>query len=193
MSNLILQSFCVVLQNKRSSRWVLCRELFFLFTLVSPGVHAYRVAKGEEQPDTDTLSPHIMLMYCKCADIGGEAIPGLIIQLRAILSNPSPSRFALMSVGLSAATTAFGVVTMFYDKDTNERGRLLNPSFYGAFPVGDARRTRVALALMTFTFCHVFGKCLGLALLWCTFGGFVAGFAWVIDLLLFILIKIARG
>jgi hypothetical protein len=82
---------------------------------------------------------------------------------------------------------------MFYEKDIDPVCRKSNPSFYGVFPAGVLARTKTLLVLMVFTMCHVLSRCLGLALLWSTFGGLAAAGFWVADFLLVCLIKVVQG
>jgi hypothetical protein len=192
--NLLVQIVWTILQNWRKGVWEICKELLFLLTLVSPGVLAYRVSTGEEQSSTDLFSPQMIMIICKTIDVAFEAIPGLIIQLHAqlSLSGSSTSTFSYVSIALSTATIAFGAVMIFYDKDTSEACRKMNPSFYGAFPDGGAARARTFLVLMVFTMCHVFSKCLGLTLLWVALGGPFALGMWAADLALYFLVKIVQ-
>lgn len=192
-ANLFFQSVFVLLQNRKKSKLELFRELLYLFSGVSPGIHAYRVANGEERVSTDFFTPSLMHVCCKACDVVGECIPGLIIQLHAYLTLSKSSVFAPVSLVLSTATTSFTVVMLFYDKDTDMLCRATNPEFYGAFPDGVGARAYTLCVLMVFTMSHVFSKCFGLTILWCTFGGSLAWCAWALDLVLFCLIKIVQG
>ena len=81
---------------------------------------------------------------------------------------------------------------MFYDKDVDPGYRKSVPSFYGVFPDGVKARTISLLVLTLFTMCHVLSKCLGLALVWLTFGGDVACYYNGADVAVFFLTKIAQ-
>ena len=140
----------------------------------------------------DFFDPYAILVYCKMIDIAGEAVPGLIIQLYAKLALSGTSNFSYVSLSISTATIAFGVVMLFYEKDTTPSCRASNPSFYGAIRDGVAARFATVLVLMVFTMCHVFSKCFGLALLWVTFGGQRAASFWLADLMLYFIIKGAQ-
>ena len=55
------------------------------------------------------------------------------------------------------------------------------------------KRVSTINILMVFTMAHVFSKCLGVTLLWCTFGGATAGSAWALEVLLYVLFKCSHG
>ncbi len=70
LANLSAQALWVVIQNIKKSKWELFRELLYLVTMVAPGVHAARVAKGsKEQDPTDAIAPGLMLLAIKVCDI----------------------------------------------------------------------------------------------------------------------------
>ena len=63
-----------------------------------------------------------------------EAIPGVIIQLSAILSDGQVSSAAFVSLAISALTTGFISASISYDWDTDVKRRELTPEFYGYVP-----------------------------------------------------------
>ena len=63
-----------------------------------------------------------------------EAIPGVIIQLSAILSDGQVSSAAFVSLAISALTTGFISASISYDWDTDVKRRELSPEFYGYVP-----------------------------------------------------------
>ena len=63
-----------------------------------------------------------------------EAIPGVIIQLSAILVDGQVSSAALVSLVVSALTTGFISASISYDWDTDVKRRKLTPEFYGYVP-----------------------------------------------------------
>ena len=60
-SNLSVQAFLTYLQNRKKIMLTQFKELVYLFTLVSLGVHAHRVSTGQEH-FTDFFSPQMMMM-----------------------------------------------------------------------------------------------------------------------------------
>lgn len=80
---------------------------------------------------------------------------------------------------------------MFHDKDRGD-GKEAAPEFYGALSEETLMRLASLALLTTFTMCHVFMRCLGLALLGVTFGAGLCFGIWFSDFILFILVKVAR-
>ena len=63
-----------------------------------------------------------------------EAIPGVIIQLSAILSDRSASNAAIISLATSALTTGFISTSLSFDWDTDPKKRAESAEFYGYMP-----------------------------------------------------------
>ena len=192
-TNLIAQSLVAIQTNKRKGRLVQLRELLLLFSMLSPGVHAYRVVTGATPTALDIVTPQQTMLISKVCEVAFEAVPGLLIQFAIILSSSQlPSHSQLISVALSTATIAFNSVMIFHGMDQNPHFRSGDPTFYGALPDGALRRALCLSCLMVFTMCHVFMRCLGLVLLSITFGLSVAGGFWAADFVAFLLFKAAR-
>ena len=81
-------------------------------------------------------------MHTKTAEMFAEAIPGVLIQLSAILSVGQASTAALASLSISALTTGFTSATISFDMDTDPMQRKNNPEFYGYVP--DSARKRAS-------------------------------------------------
>ena len=70
-----------------------------------------------------------------------EAIPGVILQLTAILSEDgTASSIAITSLLVSALTTGFISASISFDWDTDPEKRINNPDFYGYIPNNATRR-----------------------------------------------------
>ena len=70
-----------------------------------------------------------------------EAIPGVILQLTAILSEDGKaSSIAIISLIVSALTTGFISASISFDWDTSPELRIANPDFYGYIPNNATRR-----------------------------------------------------
>ena len=189
-----LQLLLTVYQNHKKPLKEQSVEILLLLFMLAPAVNAFRAYSGKKQSSSDMVSHQIMHVGLKCTEIGFEAVIGLLIQMLAILSSPDTATTTqLVSVVVSVLTIAFGVATMFHDKDVQPESRILNPTFHGTLPSHAPRRWAAMGALLVFSMCHVFGKCLGLTLLWTTYGGYGAGGFWLCDFLLFCLIKISQG
>ena len=81
-----------------------------------------------------------------------EAIPGVIIQLSALMfTTESIPYAALASLAISALTTGFTSATISYDMDTDAMQRKHNPEFYGYIP--DSAKTRAGEMRYSDTVC----------------------------------------
>ena len=195
-SLLIMLSLCMCLQlliafaqnRKKGARAVLF-EMLITLLCVSPGVHAYRVASGQEKHGSDTVNPRTLLIYCKCIELVFEAVPGSILQLFAYLTLAKSSRFALVSIATSAMTTAFSVSVMYFDKDIDPECRSYNPLFYGVFPDDATSRTFAFFWLFMFSLVHVLSKGFGVALFWATFGGNAVCIYYGAEMVVFFVVK----
>ena len=64
--NMVVQLILVWVQNRRLGFTKFFFELLLTLFCVSPGVHAYRVANGEEHVVGEVLNPRTMMMHSKC-------------------------------------------------------------------------------------------------------------------------------
>ena len=189
-----LQLMFTVYQNHKKALKEQAVETLLVLFMLAPAVLAFRAYSGKKQASSDLISHKLMHVVLKSVEIAFEAVIGLLIQLLAILSSPDTvTTTQLVSVAVSVLAIAFGVASMFHDKDVHPENRKRNPTFYGTLPSHPPRRWAAMAALLVFSMCHVFCKCLGLTLLWTTFGGYDAGGFWLCDFLLYCLIKIAQG
>ena len=76
-----------------------------------------------------------------------EAIPGVIIQQLAILTDGRASVAAITSLTISALTTGFVSASISFDWDTDVMWRKLAPDFYGYIPNDAGKRTGNAIAM----------------------------------------------
>ena len=72
--------------------------------------------------------------YIKCIEMFAEAIPGVIIQLCAIMTDGHASAAAKASLIISAFTTGFVSASLSFDWDVNPQKRIENPEFFGYIP-----------------------------------------------------------
>ena len=199
-SLLIMLSLCMCIQlliafaqnRKKGGRAVLF-EMLITLLCVSPGVHAYRVASGQEKHGSETVNPRTLLIWCKCCELVFEAVPGSILQIFAYLTLAKSSRFALVSIATSAMTTAFSVSVMYFDKDIDPECRSFNPLFYGVFPDDVTSRTFAFFWLFMFSLVHVLSKGFGVALFWATFGGNAVCIYYGAEMVVFFVVKAVRS
>ena len=191
-----IQFGATVLQHARKPFQAQAFEYLIHFMLLSHAVSAFRAYSGKQQTALDLIAPHVFFTCIEGVEIGFEAVPALLIQLLAALSAYGVHAVPIaqiISILLSTLTIAFGVSSLWHHKDVSHENRRLNPAFYGALPSSVARRWAAVSALLMFNMCHVLCKSLGLALLWTTFGGRVAGGFWFGDFLLYCLVKVVAG
>ena len=92
-----------------------------------------------------------------------EAIPACVIQTLALLQSPTKQAFAIVSILVSAFTTAFTSALIAYDFDTSSEKRRLAPDFYGFIP--DRGRIQIFLLMVVLSACQILAKSLSIALL----------------------------
>lgn len=132
----------------------------------------------------------------KGAEIFSESIPGILIQLAAILSKMKTggavSRAAYVSLFVSTLTTDYVAASMTYDFDTDPRKRAQLPDFYGFVPDDAKKRATTFLSMLGVSAAQV----LITSLLVVNLGSIAMEFALyylVGDVVLFLLTKILRG
>jgi hypothetical protein len=188
-----LQMLVVWVQNRKLGMKRVVRELIPILLGYKPAVDAYRVATGVKQEVGTALDPMFEMSLMKCVEMFSEAIPGVIIQLMAIVtSDKGVGTSAWLSVAVSAITTGFASATISYDWDTDPANREVAPDFYGYIPAKATKRTVVFVSMMLFTAGMLLIRCTTIVLL-----GLMGG-SWAFlyigaDLGLFMLVKILRG
>jgi hypothetical protein len=129
----------------------------------------------------------------KVVEMFAEAIPGVIIQLMAILTRGKHvGTSAWLSVAVSAITTGFASATISYDWDTEPKNRGEAPDFYGYIPAKASKRTLVFVSMLLFTAGMLLIRCTTIVLLG-LMGGTWAFLYIGVDLGLYLLVKILRG
>ena len=107
---------------------------------LKPAVDAFRVGSGAKMLEGQACEPLAEMVHMKTAEMFAEAIPGVVIQLSAILSDGGQvTTAALASLTISALTTGFISATISFDMDTDLVSRKNIPDFYGYVP-NDVRR-----------------------------------------------------
>jgi hypothetical protein len=187
------QMFMVWGQNRKLGMKRVVREWIPILLGYKPAVDAYRVATGSKQEVGALLDAMSEMTTMKLVEMFAEAIPGVIIQLMAIVkSDKSVGTSAWLSVAVSAITTGFASATISYDWDTDPTRREQTPDFYGYIPAKASKRTVVFVSMLLFTAGMLLIRCTTIVLL-----GLIEG-SWVIlyigaDFGLYLLVKILRG
>ena len=123
-----------------------------------------------------------------------EAIPGVIIQLLAILMDGHASIAALASLSISALTTGFVSASISFDWDVSPQKRLQNPQLYGYIPNNARTRAALFVVLMSISALMLLTRALVIALLaLASWNGTAAKIYIAADLCLYLLYKIIRG
>ncbi|GMI37358.1 hypothetical protein TeGR_g5104 [Tetraparma gracilis] len=138
-------------------RYPAMRELereYMLIVLsgIAPGIHAKRVADGNEQAEHAAISPDMELTCTRCFELVCESIPGSVLQLATLIQEASKdgeiSMVALGSIIMSACTTGFTAATISFDFDVGPQRRRDEPDFYGYIPDSAGRRTAIFFCMI---------------------------------------------
>ena len=152
VSVMLMVSITILQHHKRGLKRVSI-EVFPVILGLKPAVDAFRVASCAKIEEGQIFEPLVEMAYIKGVEMFAEAIPGVIIQLAAILSTDGSdgsrvSKAAILSLASSALTTGFISATLSYDMDTDPRRRISNPEFYGYVPNNATRRTVVFFSML---------------------------------------------
>jgi hypothetical protein len=193
-ASLILQLVLVYLQYKRLGISRVLRESLPCFIGMKPAVDAYRVAVKETKEPGASFDPMLELVGTKICEMFAESIPGVIIQLMAVMSatreDPATTS-AWVSLSISALSTGFIGATMSYDYDTDPEKRSKTPDFYGYVPTNGTQRSILFAVLTCLSSCVLVIRCATIVLLGFYGRRWVMGFI-LADLGLYLFIKIAR-
>jgi hypothetical protein len=82
-------------------------EVAATITCTKAGLDAWKVASGAEQLPGAAFSPLVEMACAKGIEVATEGVPGLVLQLVAVLMSSSEDRstLALLSIAISAAST----------------------------------------------------------------------------------------
>jgi len=176
--SMFLQLFIVGVQNsKRGAKRTMLEALPVFFGL-KPAVDAFRIGCGVKEEVGRTVDVLTEIKLIKCAELFPEAIPGVIIQLLAILTaDDGVSMASWLSLGASALSAGFISATILCelhvditdsslyflssslphprllcsildDYDTDPILRQEAPNFYGYIPTSAKKRTVVFMSLL---------------------------------------------
>ncbi|GMI40269.1 hypothetical protein TrCOL_g11552 [Triparma columacea] len=135
LTNITLQALVSFGQNRAKPWKRQLQEQFFVWSLVKPGVDAWRVASGAAHEEGQVVDAQTELTLNKSAELVAEAIPGTLIQLSALLMSESePTKSALFSFAFCILTAAFTSAITSWDWDLGKENRKKRRSFYGYIP-----------------------------------------------------------
>ncbi|GMI19434.1 hypothetical protein TeGR_g7143 [Tetraparma gracilis] len=176
-ANLGFQVLVVFIQTQglKKDKWrTALVEMLSVVTFTKPGLDAYRVASGAEQLPGAAASPLMEMLYVKGGELFFEAIPGLVLQLVAVLLAKERSTSAYVSIWISTASTALTATTMFWDNDTDPGVRKRNPDAAGIVP--DLDRGTAFAVIFVMCACQIVAKATATALLVVTNGSWLLGY-----------------
>jgi hypothetical protein len=182
-------------QNRKLGMKRVLRELFPILIGLKPAVDAYRVTKGTNQEAGRVLPALTELTYIKVVEMFAEAIPGVIIQLMAIVTatyGKHISKGAWLSLVVSALTTGFASSTISYDFDTDPQKRRETPDFYGYVPTSSSKRFMIFASMTLFSAGMLLIRCMTIVVLGQIRGSWAALYIGG-DLCVYLAVKMARG
>ncbi|GMI48419.1 hypothetical protein TrCOL_g4150 [Triparma columacea] len=148
LTNLIIQAVFSFAQNRAKPWQRQLKEQFFVWSLVKPGVDAWRVASGSAHEEGQMVNARYELTANKSTELVAEAIPGTLIQLSALLMSESkPTRRALFSFAFCILTAAFTSAITSWDWDLSKEMRKSKLSFYGYIPSNVKGKMKVFASL----------------------------------------------
>ena len=151
-SNIVMQLSLVYIQNRKSRKRRVFREIMIVITGCKPAVDAYRVAAGVETELDGVMDNKVELVFSKSMELAFECIPGSILQCyaysRLFIRTGAYSKRAAGSIFVSALTAGFVGASIGYDKDVDPKLRKEQPDFYGYIPDGARPRTVMFTAML---------------------------------------------
>ena len=195
-ASMFFMLFIVWVQNRKLGyRRTLLEKLPVLLGL-KPAVDAFRVASGARIEAGQLFDPLLEMTYMRGIEMFAEAIPGVILQLFALLSysdrKASSNYWAIASLVVSALTTGFISSSISFDWDTDPKKRIANPEFYGFIPNSARGGTVVFMSMLLLSAAMLLVRALVLVML-----GLVSQSAALLyvcfDMGLYLLFKIVRG
>ncbi|GMI18824.1 hypothetical protein TeGR_g830 [Tetraparma gracilis] len=118
--NVAFQTIIVVTQNHglKKNKWrTMLFEMLSVVTFVKPGLDAHRVASGAEHLQGAAVAPLTEMIITKAGELVFEAIPGLVLQVAALLRAKEKGTTAVVSILISTASTALTATTIFWDDE----------------------------------------------------------------------------
>lgn len=140
-SSLFLQSLLVYLGNRNLKPRRQIKEQLIVWTLIKPGVDAYRCARDREREAGHIFPLKFELSCQRILEIVFEALPGTLVQTAAMLDSGDHSFTAITSLSTSILATAFISAQLSHEWDIGSEQRKKDPNFYGYLPKGMLRRT----------------------------------------------------
>ena len=192
ITNLVIQIAVVLAQYKKKSLAGKLKEVLITLFFLRPAVDTYRVSTNHEDDGANFNSLNEMVMN-KGIELATESIPGCVLQLYVWLNSPEEAgTFALVSIGVSAATTSFASAMIAFDFDVDVPHRRNQPKFYGYLPDDNGARGRCFILMTLISTLYNVSRRLGCALLAAGDRRLVVVFVGG-ETLLYLALKVLRG
>ena len=141
-TSMLLNAVHVLAQNRKLGLKRVLFELAPTLVGLKPVLDAKRVTSGLKIEEGQLVAPLEDMIVTKLIEMFAESIPGVVIQLAAIVDLGQATPGAVTSLAVSALSTGFISATISYDLDTDPKNRQTNPDFYGYIPNETKKRTR---------------------------------------------------
>jgi hypothetical protein len=187
-ANITIQLILVFMQNhglKKNKRRTLAFECLSVVTFSKPGkracarlktndrwryinrsyragFEAWRVASQAKPPEGAPLDPVKEMAFTKGSELVTEALPGLVLQLFALVHAEEKIKSAVVSVLISTMSAALTATIMFWDSDTDPATRARNPEV-GIVP--NFGRTKAFAVIVFMCTCQIVAKVTAMVLL----------------------------
>ena len=126
------QALLAVLMTKHHGKLAVLKELFLVLTCLKPAVEIWRLAHGAEHEPGAPTNPKFAMMAGKIAERVLESIPAAILQTVTLLEHADArSAWAVASIVIACAATAFVATTIAFNIDTDPVERHRYPQFFG--------------------------------------------------------------
>ena len=189
---MFFQLILVVVQYSKKGFGRILREAVFVVTGMKAPRDAFKVASGHMKEEDTLVDPMMEYIGAKCIDLFAESIPGVIIQLSAILTHGRAiSTMQVISVLTSALTSGFTAAQISYDFDTDPYARRAKPDFYGYVPDKSNKRSFLFIVMILMSATNLLCRAQTIVLLVLSKSWYVLGFL-SFDLTVFLLLKVVR-
>jgi hypothetical protein len=126
------QAVLAVAMTKHHGIVAVLKELFLVLTCLKPAVEIWRLAHGAEYDPGAPAEPKAAMMAGKIIERVLESIPAAILQSVTLLDHADArSAWAVASIVIACAATAFVATTIAFNIDTDPVERHRYPQFFG--------------------------------------------------------------
>jgi hypothetical protein len=147
------------------------REALYTITFTKPFLNQIRVLTKQEEEGHEIVDYITELSFFKGVEVFGEAIPGTVIQLLAVISRPEQvTTVQMASLVMSVASTGITCMHMTYRKDSDAAHRRNVPWFYGFIPQTGKSKLIIKINLVAVSVAALVARSLSICFLFRLFG-----------------------